>query len=206
MSATAIVRVQVTETNDNRPIFSPRNYNVTLRSAGLTNEPILRVSATDLDSNVYGQVTYSIINNYDGIFRINSNTGDISVDRPSLIYRSTLYELNITATDAAGLRSTIDAEIKISTFPSDHEITTCEKPRYVISVKENVPVNTVVGVIKDTRTTSIFGKYLLHVTMTTSYHELLPARLWATVLNQWNIVERRDVALIYICEKYNRKI
>lgn len=160
LSTTAIVRVQVIDVNDNRPIFSPRKYNVTVRTENLTNEPILRVSATDLDSELFGQVIYRISNNDAGIFRIDRKTGEIYVTRQNLISRSTLYHLNVTATDAAGLKSLIDAEVTISTSSSGHRIATCEKPRYIISVKENVPRNTVVGGIRDTRTSSSSGNYL----------------------------------------------
>ncbi|KAL2732564.1 protein dachsous isoform X3 [Vespula maculifrons] len=155
LSTIAIVRVQITDVNDNSPIFEPQKYNVTLRSDAPFQGPILRVVASDLDAGLFGQVAYRITSgNEAGIFRIDRNTGELHVSRPSLLSRSALHQLNITATDAAGLKSTVDAEVRITMSLPGHRIATCERPRYVLSVKENQPQSTVVGGIKDTVSTS----------------------------------------------------
>lgn len=150
LSTVAIVRVQVTDVNDNRPIFEPRKYNVTLKSDGPIQGPILRLVATDLDVGLFGQVAYRITNgNEAGVFHIDRNTGELQVARPSLLSRSPLHQLNVTATDAAGLKSTFDAEVRITTSSPGHRIASCEKPRYTITVKETVPQNSIVGGVKD---------------------------------------------------------
>ncbi|KOC69013.1 Protein dachsous [Habropoda laboriosa] len=150
LSTVAIIRVQVTDINDNRPIFEPRKYNVTLKSDGLMQGPILRLIATDLDAGLFGQVAYRITNgNEAGVFHIDRNTGELQVARPSLLSRSPLHQLNVTATDAAGLKSTFDAEVRITTSSPGHRIASCEKPRYTITVKETVPQNSIVGGVKD---------------------------------------------------------
>ncbi|KAG7213360.1 hypothetical protein KM043_002656 [Ampulex compressa] len=150
LSTIAIVRVQVTDVNDNRPIFDPQSYNVTLKSDSPMHGPILRLVATDLDVSLFGQVAYRITSgNEAGVFRIDRNTGELYVARPSLLSRSPLHQLNVTATDAAGLKSSVDAEVRITVSSAGHRIATCERPRYTITVKENVPQNTVVGGVKD---------------------------------------------------------
>ncbi|XP_011878669.1 PREDICTED: protein dachsous-like [Vollenhovia emeryi] len=60
LSTVAIVRIQVTDVNDNRPIFRPQRYNVTLRTDSAMYNPILKVVATDLDAGLFGQVAYRI--------------------------------------------------------------------------------------------------------------------------------------------------
>lgn len=141
--------------NDNRPIFSPHKYNVTLKSDSLVHGPILRVIATDLDAGLFGQVAYRISSgNEAGIFRIDRNTGELHVMRSSLLSRSPLHQLNVTATDAAGLKSVVDAEVKITVSTASHRIATCEKPRYTVTVKESIPHNTVVGGVRDIAATS----------------------------------------------------
>ncbi|XP_015176207.1 PREDICTED: protein dachsous [Polistes dominula] len=156
LSTIAIVRVQITDVNDNSPIFEPQKYNVTLRSDVPFQGPILRVVASDLDAGLFGQVAYRITSgNENGIFRIDRNTGELHVSRPSLLSRSASHQLNVTATDAAGLKSTVDAEVRITMSSQGHR--TCERPRYVLSVKENQPQGTVVGGIKDT-TSSLSGE------------------------------------------------
>ncbi|XP_011702382.1 PREDICTED: protein dachsous [Wasmannia auropunctata] len=155
LSTTAIVRIQVTDVNDNRPIFKPRRYNVTLRNDGAMHNPILKLMATDLDAGIFGHIAYRISSgNEDGVFHIDRNTGELHVARPNLLSRLSLYQINVTATDAAGLKSIVDAEVKITVSTAEHRIATCEKPRYVVSIKESMPQNTVVDGVKNTATPS----------------------------------------------------
>ncbi|XP_076296271.1 dachsous cadherin-related 1 [Lasioglossum baleicum] len=155
LSTVAIVRVQVTDVNDNRPVFEPQKYNVTLKSDSPVQGPILRLVATDLDLDLSGEVAYRITNgNEAGVFQIDRNTGELQVARPGLLSRSSLHQLNVTATDAAGLKSIVDAEVRITVSSPGHRIATCDKPRYTITVKENVPQNSIVGGVKDVAATS----------------------------------------------------
>ncbi|XP_032666091.1 protein dachsous isoform X2 [Odontomachus brunneus] len=154
LSTIAIVRIQVTDVNDNRPIFEPRKYNVTLRSDAMSG-PILKLVATDLDAGDFGQVTYHISSgNEAAAFRIDRSTGELHVARPNLLSLPMLHQLNVTATDSAGLKSIVDAEVKVTIASASQRIATCENPRYTITVKENIPQNTVVGGVKDTTTAS----------------------------------------------------
>lgn len=147
------MRVLVTDVNDNRPIFAPRRYNVTLRPNYAGNDPILRLVATDLDAGTNGQVTYRISSgNEASVFHINRNTGELHVARPNLL--SMLHQFNVTATDAAGLNSVVDAEVKVTVSTAGHRIATCENPRYTVTVKENISQNTVIGGVKGTATAS----------------------------------------------------
>lgn len=155
LSTIAIVRILVTDVNDNQPIFNPQRYNVTLRSDGVMYKPILRVVATDLDDGLFGQVAYRITSgNEGGVFEINRNTGELSVSRPNLFSRSPLYQINVTAIDVAGLKSIVDAEVKITVSSAGHRIATCEKPCYTVTVKENAPQNTAIDVMKNSATAS----------------------------------------------------
>lgn len=123
---------------------------MTLKNTETISGAILRVAATDQDAG-HGQVAFWISGgNEAGIFRIDRSTGEIHVVRPSLLARSSVHQLNVTATDAAGLKSSIDAEVKITASSAGHRLAICDRPRYTFIVKENVAQNTVVGTIKDT--------------------------------------------------------
>lgn len=161
LSTMAIVRVQITDVNDNRPIFNPRSYNVTLKNTEPISGAILRVTATDQDAGLFGQVDFRISGgNEAGIFRIDRSTGEIHVARPSLLARSSVHQLNVTATNAAGLKSSMDAEVRITASSAVHRLAICERPRYTFIVKENVAQNSVVGTIRDTGSSSGKLKFL----------------------------------------------
>lgn len=149
-----MVKIRVTDVNDNRPIFYPSEYNVSLREGGASTSattPAVVVVATDPDSGRYGTVTYKIVaGNEAGLFRIDRNTGEIFVSRPSLLSsRSQPYHrLNISATDGGNLKALKDAEVFISVIDSTQKPPVFEHPRYSYSILENVKRNTIVGSVK----------------------------------------------------------
>uniref|UniRef100_A0A1X7VA24 Cadherin domain-containing protein n=1 Tax=Amphimedon queenslandica TaxID=400682 RepID=A0A1X7VA24_AMPQE len=102
---TVPVSVEITDVNDNSPIFNPTFYQVTI-SEGSTNDELLEVvNATDADSGTNGAITYAIVGgNVNNAFYIKTpSLGDVRVLDASVIDRETLsfYRLIITATDGA---------------------------------------------------------------------------------------------------------
>lgn len=161
-----MVKIQVTDINDNRPAFYPRVYNVSLREGGVSSSattPVVVVAATDPDSHRFGTVTYKIVSGNDGsLFRIDKNSGEIFINRPNLLSsRSQPYHhLNITATDGGNLKSLQDAEVFISVIDSAQRPPIFERPRYTYAVREDVKKDTVVGSVR--ATVKDPGKFVKH--------------------------------------------
>lgn len=156
-----MVKIQLTDVNDNQPIFYPREYNVSLREGGgsssSSSSPVVVVVATDLDSGRYGSITYRIVAGNDAeLFRIDRNSGEIFVTRPSLLSTRTApyHRLNITATDGGGLRSFQDAEVFLSVTDSAQRPPIFERSRYTFAVKEDVGQNSIVGSVNATKSDS----------------------------------------------------
>lgn len=145
LSTMAMVKVQVTDVNDNRPVFFPREYNVSLRSGtSASGSVVVVVSAVDSDSSRFGTVTYQITSGNEGnLFRIDRNSGEIFINQPSLVARA--YRLNVSVTDGAGLKGLEEAEVFVTV--SDRPLM-FEKLRYSFTVREDVPRNTLVGAAK----------------------------------------------------------
>uniref|UniRef100_A0A182SHC2 Cadherin domain-containing protein n=1 Tax=Anopheles maculatus TaxID=74869 RepID=A0A182SHC2_9DIPT len=161
LSTTAMVKIQLTDVNDNRPTFYPREYNVSLRESMPTNSllstPVVVVVATDSDSGSFGTISYRIVaGNEAGIFRMDRLTGEIFVTRPNMLSSRTqpYHRLNISASDGGGLRSTHDAEVFISVIDATQRPPIFDKPRYTYYVKEDVKRNTVVGTVSATSSNS----------------------------------------------------
>ena len=74
-----MVKVQVSDINDNRPIFYPRQYKVSLPESELTTAgALVAVAATDADAGDNGRIQYSIASgNANGLFRIDPSTGEV---------------------------------------------------------------------------------------------------------------------------------
>ncbi|CAG9826027.1 unnamed protein product [Diabrotica balteata] len=156
LSTTAMVKIQITDINDNNPIFYPSEYNVSLRESGVSSSatsPVVVVAATDLDSGKFGAITYKIVAGNDAdLFRIEKTTGEIFINRPSLLSArgQPYHRLNISAIDGGNLKSIKDAEVFISIIDSAQRPPIFEHTRYTYTVSENVRKDTVIGNVKAT--------------------------------------------------------
>ncbi|CAB3367491.1 Hypothetical predicted protein [Cloeon dipterum] len=153
LSTTAVVKIQLTDVNDNRPTFYPREYNVSLREdRGTSNAPVVVVAATDPDSGHYGTVHYELVAaepDNDGLFRVDRKSGAIFVTRP-LSRAAPRHHLNVSASDGAGLRAAVDAEVFLSVVASGQQPPVFEKPRYSLNIREDASRSTVVGSVRAT--------------------------------------------------------
>ena len=160
-----MVKIQLTDVNDNRPIFYPREYNVSLResvsnSASAGSTPIVSVVATDPDSGRFGTVSYRIVaGNEAGIFRIDRNSGEIFINRPNMLSVRTQskHVMNISASDGGGLRTSQDAVVFLSIIDATQRPPIFEKPRYNFHVKEDMAKGSSVGAVL--ATSSDTGEY-----------------------------------------------
>lgn len=156
LSTTAVVKILLTDVNDNFPVFYPREYNVSLRETDAyqaTSTPIVQVVAKDIDFGKFGHVTYRIVSgNEVGIFRLDATSGQLFVTKPNLLANNglTFYHLNVTAIDGGDLQSKTNAEIYISLIDSAQRPPIFDKTQYSYQVKENAKYNTMVGSITAT--------------------------------------------------------
>ena len=109
-SSVAEVVVNVTDVNDNRPIFVDSAFDILVTEAALVGRAIIRATATDIDLGTNAEIIYNIVSGNDQIkFQINALTGDISLRTP-LDYEvaPTVYNLVVRATDR-GTPSTLSS-------------------------------------------------------------------------------------------------
>lgn len=72
------LKVSLTDSNDNAPVFSQKVYRVFINEGAVRFEPDLIVTATDADKTSH--ITYSIISgNEDNLFSIDPNLGKIRI-------------------------------------------------------------------------------------------------------------------------------
>ncbi|KAH9495210.1 hypothetical protein Btru_015666 [Bulinus truncatus] len=77
MSASTYVLVNVSDENDNSPSFDKSVYETSIPEDVAPGTVMLTVSASDPDAGPNGLVMYSLSNETDGLFEINSTTGGI---------------------------------------------------------------------------------------------------------------------------------
>ncbi|XP_073421125.1 protocadherin Fat 4-like isoform X5 [Dendrobates tinctorius] len=151
-TAAAKVTITVMDANDNSPVFSPIiNLNVTC----LENKNFLdldNVTATDVDVGKNGAITYSLENDFDSTFYINSSTGKLMNIKPLDAENTDNYDLNVIARDAGTppLSSTVLIHVTVQDV-DDNSPTFPKLNLYNITVKENEPPHVLINVSAEDR-------------------------------------------------------
>ncbi|XP_032559242.1 protocadherin gamma-B5-like [Chiroxiphia lanceolata] len=148
-SGTVQVRVNVTDLNDNPPLFSKKVYEARVAENLPAGSLVLQVRATDADAGSNGRVSYSFGNVPDGIrelFSVDSESGEITTAVPLDFEEKSKYSFSLGARDGGGLTDTCKVQIDI-TDENDNapEITILSLSS---PVPEDAPVGTVVALLK----------------------------------------------------------
>ncbi|KAM7140569.1 protocadherin gamma-B1 isoform 17-T17 [Molossus nigricans] len=102
LSGTTQIQIQVTDANDNAPVFSQDTYRVRLHENVARGTSVLRVKATDQDEGVNAQITYAFLNaptSTSLLFNLNPNTGDITTNGTLDFEETSMYMLAVEAKD-----------------------------------------------------------------------------------------------------------
>ncbi|XP_063269944.1 protocadherin gamma-B5-like [Prinia subflava] len=148
-SGTVQIRVNVTDANDNPPVFSKSVYEGRVAENLPVDSVVLRVRATDADAGSNGRVSYSfgsVPDDVRALFTIDSESGEIRTVGPLDFEENTEYILGLEARDGGGLTDHCEVQIDI-TDENDNapEITILSLSS---PVPEDAPVGTVVAVLK----------------------------------------------------------
>ncbi|XP_056358640.1 protocadherin gamma-B5-like [Oenanthe melanoleuca] len=148
-SGSVQVRINVTDANDNKPVFSKRVYETRVAENLPVGSPVVRVVATDADIGSNGRVSYSFGNVPDEVLRlftVDSESGEVRTVGPLDFEENNKYIFGLEARDGGGLTSHCEVQIDI-TDENDNapEITILSLSS---PVPEDAPVGTVVALLK----------------------------------------------------------
>uniref|UniRef100_A0A8I3MHU2 Protocadherin gamma subfamily B, 1 n=1 Tax=Canis lupus familiaris TaxID=9615 RepID=A0A8I3MHU2_CANLF len=102
LSGTTQIRIQVTDANDNAPVFSQDTYRVSLQENVPWGTSLLQVMATDQDEGVNAEITYAFLSaptSTSLLFNLNPNTGDITTNGTLDFEKTSRYMLVVEAKD-----------------------------------------------------------------------------------------------------------
>ncbi|KFQ77898.1 Cadherin-related family member 2, partial [Phaethon lepturus] len=146
--STAIVTIDLIDSNDHIPEFPQSTYNLSVMEnspAGTIISP--NITAYDPDSGVLGQITYQLLpESIRKIFMVNATTGAVLVQNGSLLDRETrsIYYANLQAKDGGNLVGTTVLEI---TVLDDNDMAPIITGSYFISVEEGQNIRTQIQAI-----------------------------------------------------------
>ena len=143
-SSQALVRVILTDINDNPPIFANNNISVTLNEDTQNGSQVALFLARDGDSGSNAAVTYQLQESGAVPFSINPNTGVVQVDG-FLDYESeTSYQLMVVASDSGVTRLSSTALLTIAVTDVNDNPPVFAQQQYSTSVSESLPITSVV--------------------------------------------------------------
>uniref|UniRef100_A0A6I8R320 Cadherin domain-containing protein n=1 Tax=Xenopus tropicalis TaxID=8364 RepID=A0A6I8R320_XENTR len=118
-TGTAIIRVIVTDVNDNMPVFTEELYKVSISENTPINSTVLAVNATDDDEGTNAQISYSFSKTsenslHTSMFSIHTINGEIRTKSNLDFEISENFEISVQAKDGGGLlaQSKVLIEIK----------------------------------------------------------------------------------------------
>ncbi|XP_009693661.1 PREDICTED: protocadherin gamma-B1-like, partial [Cariama cristata] len=115
-SGTIQIKINVTDANDNAPVFTREVYKVRLLENLQEGSLAFQVKATDCDEGTNAEITYSfsdITNSARKLFTLHSRTGDVKVTGPLDYEEGKYYEITIEGKDGGGLSAHTQAHIDV---------------------------------------------------------------------------------------------
>ncbi|XP_051779861.1 cadherin-23 isoform X1 [Erpetoichthys calabaricus] len=139
------VFLQIIDVNDNNPVFSQLSYQKSVFEDVPLGTVILRVSATDADSERFSLIEYSLVNG-EGRFGINPTTGDIyilsALDREKKDHYTLTAVAKDNPDDSASNRRENSVQVLVTVYDVNDIRPQFPKQLYSTSVFENEPAGT----------------------------------------------------------------
>ncbi|XP_066480597.1 protocadherin beta-16-like [Tiliqua scincoides] len=149
-STTQIV-VDVLDANDNFPQFEQSLYKLKLPENSPLDTLVTKVKASDKDTGSYGDVTYSfneVPENVLKSFKLNKNTGELTVAGLIDYEENKNYEMNIRATDGGGLSAYCKVVVEVEDENDNAPEVTIMS--ITSSLPEDSPIDTMVALFSVT--------------------------------------------------------
>ncbi|XP_056322244.1 protocadherin alpha-3-like isoform X23 [Danio aesculapii] len=153
-SGTLSISVDVTDVNDNKPVFNKPLYKVKVKESTPVGTKIISVSASDLDEGINSEIQYSFLGrgNTDelNLFTINSNSGEIVVQGQIDYEKHSAIELRVQARDKGSPSKSTHCKVLIEVVDENDNAPEIVTTPLMESVKEDAKPGTAVALIKVT--------------------------------------------------------
>ncbi|KAM9740577.1 protocadherin gamma-A12-like isoform 22-T22 [Menidia menidia] len=147
-SGTVVIHVTVLDANDNAPVFSQDIYKASVPENSPPDTIVIKVSATDADEGVNGDITYDFghVSEEDvNVFGIDPKTGELTVTGVIDFEERGSFELRLEAKDGLGLTSYAKIMIEVIDINDNAPMIYLKSESNLIP--ENVAPGTEVGII-----------------------------------------------------------
>ena len=137
LSANCTVLINISDTNDNNPVFSKDMYFTTVTENTANKTRLTQVSAKDIDSGLNGVIRYSLETPQSILpFAIDPSTGVVSTTGQIDYELHSSYMLKVVATDGGGRMARADLNISIEDVNDNYPV--INPTTYNVTVYENL--------------------------------------------------------------------
>nr|BAD52315.1 cadherin-related neuronal receptor variable 11 [Danio rerio]BAD52328.1 cadherin-related neuronal receptor variable 11 [Danio rerio] len=150
-SGTMQIVVNIVDINDNIPVFSKSLYKALVIENAARGTHVVTVQAIDMDEGVNADIIYTIVNHDNdkniNAFSINSVTGEITVQNDVDYEQSNAVELRVQAKDKGYNPRAAHCKVLVEIADINDNIPVISVTSLVSTVKEDAPIDTMVGMI-----------------------------------------------------------
>ncbi|KAL0831734.1 hypothetical protein ABMA28_001276 [Loxostege sticticalis] len=165
LSTSASVTVDITNVNDEEPMFAATAYDAVVAEHSAGGTKVLTVTAVDKDEGEFGDVTYSLTGNLSSLFDIDPLTGIITVADGAVIDRETTSDiyLHAIASDNAPkhIRKSTSVPVHIKVLDINDNPPVFTQKVYKSTIAENLrldPPAAILQVLAEDKDEGINGK------------------------------------------------
>ncbi|XP_043918442.1 protocadherin Fat 1 [Protopterus annectens] len=143
LSDVATVSINVTDINDNTPVFSQDMYAAVVGEDAALGQPVITVMAEDADGPSNSHIHYSVVNGNQGdAFTIDAVKGDVKVAKHLDREKISGYTLTIQAADSGNPPRSNTTTVNIDVSDINDNPPTFSQANYSVIIQENKPVGT----------------------------------------------------------------
>lgn len=135
-TATAQVKIFVDDVNDNSPEFLNLPFTMTIPESAEPGDVLYQVTAVDRDLGENASIRYSLEEEY-GLFRIDPDVGDVSLQRPLDFEILNKYVLTVVAVDEGEPSHIVASQLSIQV--RNHSNPVFQTLLYPLKIPENIP-------------------------------------------------------------------
>ncbi|XP_041444721.1 protocadherin gamma-B5 isoform X11 [Xenopus laevis] len=148
-TGTTLIKISVTDFNDNFPVFTQEIYKVNIYENIPINSTVLHVNASDKDDGVNAQITYSFsttATNVLRMFAINQKNGEITTKGNVDFEEAKYYDISVQAQDGGGQMS--HAKVLVEIIDENDNAPDISVTSIITPISEDSPTGTVVALIE----------------------------------------------------------
>lgn len=143
-----VMHINVLDVNDNSPVFEKERYEIDLLENITRGQTVLILEATDSDEGSNGLVSYTVLNDFGGKFRIDSRTGRLSVASFLDYEEHERYDIEVQAFDNARVSQKMTPVIvTVKVIDINDNAPTIIPRSFNVSIPEDLPDESVVATV-----------------------------------------------------------